>query len=166
MTSRAVLLTAFVLVSAVVSAQTVTSPLDGVWKITEVVTTGANAATVTSPQPSLLIFARGHYSWLSVGGATPRTQSPAAKDPAKLTDAETAARYAEWNPFTANSGTFETKGSTLSRRLLVAKNVGAMTAKNPQVHEFKIEGNTLWLVQKSAASQPASETRTKLTRVQ
>ncbi len=166
MTSRAVLLSVFVLVSSVVSAQTTTSPIDGVWKIAEVVTTGANAATVASPQPSLLIFARGHYSWLSVGGSTARTQSPAPKDPAKLTDAEMAARYAEWNPFTANSGTFETKGSTLSRRPLVAKNVGAMTAKNPQVHDFKIEGNTLWLVQKSAAGQPASETRTKLTRVQ
>ena len=166
MRCRAALLTAFVLVSAAAAAQTTTSPIDGVWRITEVVTTGANAATIANPQPSLLIFARGHYSWLSVGGTTPRTQSPAPKDPAKPTDAEIAARYAEWSPFTANSGTFETKGSTLSRRLLVAKNVGAMTAKNPQVHEFKIEGNTLWLVQKSAAGQPASETRIKLTRVQ
>lgn len=165
MTCRAALLTAFMLVSTVVSAQTATSPIDGVWKITEVVTTGANAATIAAPQPSLLIFARGHYSWLSIGGTTPRTQSPPAKDPAKLTDAEIAARYAEWNPFTANSGTFETTGSTLSRRPLVAKNVGAMTAANPQIHEFKIEGNTLWLVQKSGANQPASETRTKLVRV-
>jgi len=167
MKSRAALLTLFMLFPVIASAQaTAPNPIDGVWKITEVVTTGANAATVSSPQPSLLIFARGHYSWLSVGGTTPRTQSPAPKDPANLTDAEKAARYAEWNPFTANSGTFETKGSTLSRRPLVAKNVGAMTAKNPQVHDFKIEGNTLWLVQKSAAGQPASETRTKLTRVQ
>lgn len=166
MKCRAVLLTAFVLVSAVVSAQTTTSPIDGVWKIAEVVTTGANAATVASPQPSLLIFARGHYSWVSVGGTAPRTQSAAAKDPAKLADAEKVARYDEWSPLTANAGTFETKGTTLTRRLQVAKNVGAMNAKTPTVQEFKIEGNTLWLVQKSPAGQPASETRTKLTRVQ
>jgi len=120
---------------------------------------------VTSPQSSLLIFARGHYSWLSVNGTTPRTQPAAAKDPANLTDAEKGARYAEWAPFTANSGTFETKGNTLTRRPLVAKTVGVMNAKNPQVHEFKVEGNTLSLVQKSAAGQPTSETRTKLTRV-
>jgi hypothetical protein len=166
MTRRAVLLTLFMLVPVVATAQAnVASPIDGVWKISEVVTTGANAATVASPQPSLLIFARGHYSWVSVNGTTPRTQSPAVKDPAKLTDAEKLARYAEWNPFTANAGTFETKGTTLTRRLLVAKNVGVMNAKDPTVHEFKIEGNTLWLVQKSAAGQPASETQTKFTRV-
>jgi hypothetical protein len=166
MTSRAVLLTAFVLISVVVSAQTTTSPIDGVWKIAEVVTTGANAATVTSPQPGLLIFARGHYSWVSVGGTTPRQQSAAPKDPDKLTDAEKVARYDEWNPLTANSGTFATKGSTLTRQVQVAKNVSVMNAKTPQVHEFKIDGNTLLLIQKSAAGQPASETRTKLTRVQ
>ena len=166
MTSRAALLTLLVLFPVVASAQAnATSPIDGVWKISEVVTTGANAGTVTNPQSSLLIFARGHYSWVSVNGTTPRIQSPAAKDPAKLSDAEKAARYAEWASFTANSGTFETKGNTLTRRLLVAKNVGAMNAKSPTVQEFKLEGKTLWLVQKSAAGQPASETRTKLTRV-
>jgi hypothetical protein len=166
MKCRAVLLTAFVLMSAVVSAQTPASPIDGVWKITEVVTTGAGAATVASPQPGLLIFSRGHYSWVSVGGSSPRVQSAAPKDPNKLTEAEKAARYEEWNPFTANSGTFAIKGSTLTRQVQVAKNVGVMNSKTPQVHEFKLDGNTLTLVQKSAAGQPASETRTKLTRVQ
>jgi hypothetical protein len=167
MTSRAALLTLFLLLPVLASAQaTAASPIDGVWQIAEVTTTGANAATVTSPQPSLLIFARGHYSWVSVNGTSPRTQSAAAKDPASLTEAEKTMRYAEWNPFTANSGTFTTKGNTLTRRLLVAKNVGAMNATNPTVQEFKLEGTTLWLVQKSAAGQPVSETRTKLTRVQ
>lgn len=167
MTSRAALLTLFLSFPALASAQaTAANPIDGVWKISEVVTTGANAATVTSPQPGLIIFARGHYSWVGVNGTTPRTQSPAAKDPANLTEAEKTARYAEWNPFTANSGTFTTKGNTLTRRLLVAKNVGAMNATSPTVQEFKLEGTTLWLIQKSAAGQPASETRTRLTRVQ
>jgi hypothetical protein len=65
-----------------------------------VVTTGANAETISNPQPSVVIFARGHYSWVSVGGSKPR---PACK--------------------------------------------------------------TLVLISKSAAGQPASETRTTLTRV-
>jgi hypothetical protein len=166
MTSRAVLLSLSLFVPIVASAQATTSPIDGVWKITGVATTGANAATVTSPQPGLLIFARGHYSWISVNGSTSRTASPAAKDPAKLTDAEKLARYNEWNTFTANTGTFETKGSSLTRHLQVAKNVAVMNATAPTVQEFKIEGNTLTLVQKSAAGQPASETRTTLMRVQ
>ena len=64
------------------------SPVEGVWKITEVVTTGANAATNSSPQPSLVIFARGHYSIISVGGTTARTAVPQPKDPNNPTDAE------------------------------------------------------------------------------
>jgi hypothetical protein len=139
--------------------------VDGVWKITEVVTTGANAATNGSPQPSLVIFARGHYSYVSVGGTTPRPTVSAAKDPNKLTDAEKLARYEQWNPFTANAGTYEAKGTTITRRPLVAKNPAVMTADAPIVQEFKLEGNTLWLISKSAAGQPASETRTKLVRV-
>ena len=167
MTKRAVLLTLFALIPLAALAQTnAASPVDGVWRISEVVTTGANAATIATPQPGLLIFTRGHYSWVSVGGSAPRTQSPAPKDPANLTAAEKAARYDEWNPLTANSGTFEVKGSTMTRRVQVAKNVGVMNSKNPIVHDFKIEGGTLWLIQKSAAGQPVSETRIKLTRVQ
>lgn len=165
MTTRAALLTLCVLIPGVALAQTA-SPIDGVWKIAEVVTTGANAATNANPQQSLIIFARGHYSWININGTTTRPQAPAAKDPANPTDAEKLARFEEWNPLTAQSGTYETKGSTLSRRALVAKNVGAMNAKNPNVQEFKIEGNTLWLTSRSPAGQPASETRTKFTRVQ
>jgi len=167
MTSRAVLLTLCVLIPAVAFSQkNDASAIDGVWKIAEIVRTGANAATNANPQQSLIIFARGHYSWINLNGTTSRTQSPAAKDLARLTDAEKLARYEEWSPLTAQAGTFETNGSTLSRRALVAKNIGAMTAKNPNVQDFKIEGNTLWLTARSAAGQPVSETRTKFTRVQ
>lgn len=140
--------------------------LDGVWKISEIVTTGANAATNATPQPSLIIFARGHYSYLSVHGAQPRPTFSPAKDPNKLTDAETLARFEQWNPFTAQAGTYQVKGTTLTRRPLVAKNVTVMTTDPAIVQEFKLEGSTLWLITKSAAGQPASETSTKLTRVQ
>src|SRR5215213_5304516 len=124
MTSRSAFLALFLLVPIAAFAQTAASPIDGVWKVTEVVTTGANAATVTNAQPGIVIFTRGYYSWVAVNGTAARTQSPTPKDPAKLTDAEKVARYTEWNPFTANSGTYETKGSTLTRNLQVAKNVG------------------------------------------
>lgn len=142
-----------------------TPPLEGVWKVTRIVTTGANAATNAAPQPSLVIFAGGHYSYLSVNSNAPRPDVAAPKDPNKLTDAEKIARYDMWNPFTAQSGTYATKGSTLTRRPLVAKNVNVMTTNPPIVQEFTLQGNTLVLVTKSAAGQPASETRTTLTRV-
>ncbi len=140
-------------------------PIEGVWKITEIVTTGANAVTNASPQPSLVIFTRGHYSYLSVNGSAARPTVVAAKDPAKLTDVEKVARFEQWNPYTAQSGTYEIAGTTLTRRPVVAKNVAVMTTNPPIVSAFTLDGNTLVLVTKSAEGQPASETRTTLTRV-
>ena len=140
-------------------------PIEGVWRVTEVVTTGANAVTNSSPQPSLVIFTRGHYSYLSVNGSATRPEFAPAKDPAKLTNAEKLARFEQWNPFTANSGTYDINGTTLTRRPIVAKNVTVMTSDPPVVAEFTLDGDRLVLITKSAAGQPASETRTTLTRV-
>ena len=164
MTSRALLLIAFALIPGVALSQN-TSPIDGVWRITEVVTTGANAVTNASPQPSLIIFTRGHFSWVSVTGRAPRAQSPPPKDAARPTDADKIALFDEWRPFVAQSGTFEVKGTTVTRHALVAKNVDTMSPGNSDSREFTIEGDTLWLISRAPAGQPASETRTKLTRV-
>ena len=159
MTRRAFSVAVFVLLPVVSLAQQgATSPIDGVWKIAEITTTGANAATNKSPQPSLVIFARGHYSWINVNGTTARKQRAAPATPGKLTDAEKIAAFDEWNPLTANSGTFELKGSTLSRTLLVAKNVGAMSATTPNVQQVKLDGNTLWL-----SGPPANDPKTQIT---
>lgn len=147
-------------------ARSAAPSIEGVWKVSEVVTTDANAATVNNPQPSLVMFTRGHYSYMSVNGTQPRPKVEPAKNPNKLTDPEKIARYEQWNPFTANAGTYEVKGTTLTRRALVAKNEAVMTTNPPVVSEFKLEGNTLWLTTKSAPGQPASENRTRLTRVQ
>jgi hypothetical protein len=139
--------------------------VEGVWRISEIVTTGANAATDASPQPSLVIFTDGHYSYLSVNGTSPRPEFAVAKDPAKLTDAEKIARFEQWNLFTGQAGTYEISGTTMTRRPLVAKNVAVMTTNPPIVSEFTLNGDTLVLITKSAEGQPASETRTTLTRV-
>ena len=141
-------------------------PLEGVWKIVELTTTGANASTIRNPQPSLVIFTKGHYSYLSLNSEGPRPTFTAAKDPNKLTDAEKIARYEQWSPFSANAGTYEVKGTTLTRRPLVAKNETVM-AKNFSIEsEFKLDGNTLSLTTKSMPGQPAGETRAKLSRVE
>ena len=140
--------------------------LQGVWKIVERVTTGANASTISDPQPSLIIFTNGHYSVLMVQGAQPRPRFAPAKDQNKLTDAEKIARYEQWNPLIANAGTYEVKGTTIIRRPSVAKNETAMAKNSSLENEFKLEGNTLWVTTKSPAGQPASETRFKLRRVE
>jgi len=166
MLAKAFVPTLFLAVPTVGFAQAgvAAASVEGVWRIAEVTTTGANAATNASPQPSLIIFARGHYAYLSV--TQPRAKYEAPKDPANLTDAEKIARYQQWNPFTANAGTYELSGTMLTRRPIVAKVVDVMTTNPPLVQELKLEGNTLWLITKSAAGQAPSETRFKLVRVQ
>lgn len=168
MLRRALVITLFVLVPTrgFAQARSAVPPLEGVWKIVESVTTGANASTNSNPQPSLIIFTKGYYSFLVVFGTQPRPKVEPAKDPNKLTDAEKIARYEQWYPFVANTGTYEIKGTTLTRRPVVAKVEAVMTTDPPITQEFKLEGNTLWLITKSAAGQPASETRMKLMRVE
>lgn len=165
MTRQAALFAVVALLPVVsIAQQGATSPIDGVWRITEIVTTGANAATNSSPQPSLIIFARGHYSWLNINGAPPRKQRAAVATPGKLTEAEKIAAHGEWQPFTGNSGSFEVKGSTLTRRRLVAKNEFAMGSAPPLVEQFKLEGDTLWITSDQPNAQ-GTQTRYKLTRV-
>ena len=138
--------------------------LQGVWRVTEVVVTGANAETNTSPQPGLYLFTKKHYSLTTVNSTAPRKNFDAARDPDKLTDAEKIARYEVWDEFSANAGTYEVSGNTVTARPVVAKNPAVM---GPAItREFRIEGNTLTLIRKSLAGQPASETTTRLTRVE
>ncbi len=139
--------------------------IDGVWKVTNVVITGANPLTVENPQANLYIFARGHYSAVAVNGDKPRTAAAQGQDPAKFTDAEKLAKYQEWAPIMAQAGTFEVTGGKLIRTPIVAKNVVAMGPEGRSEADIKISGNTLVLTAKSPAGQPAREQRVTLTRV-
>ena len=137
-----------VLCTSAAFAQT-KSPVEGVWKIAEVVPASSNPAEkptpITNPQPGLLIFTKGYYSVVVVTGSNPRA-AVEAKDRQNLTDAEKLAFYEQWRAFGANSGTYEIKGSTITRRPSVAKNVSVMSGQEGIVAEFKMEGpNTLWL---------------------
>jgi lipocalin-like protein len=152
-------------VGASIVARSQTPSLEGAWRVTEVVVTGDGASTNKTPQPGLYLFTKKHYSLITVNSTSPRKEFGAPKDPAKLTDAEKMARYEAWNDFSANSGTYEVKGNHLTTRPIVAKNPSVMTGPG-QTREFKIDGKMLTLIQTSAAGQPASETRTTLTRVE
>jgi hypothetical protein len=149
--------------SVVASAQTPgKSPIEGVWKVAEVQVTGGQGSN-PAPQPGLYIFTRGYYSVMAVNSDKPRTALDFQA--AVTTDKDKIARYEHWSPFTANSGTYTVKGSTVTTQPIVAKNEGVM--KGPaQTREFKIEGTTLWLVSKGGPGGPNSETRTKLTRLE
>ena len=144
-------------------AQT-TPSLQGVWRVTELTVTGANASTNKSPQPSLFIFTKQHYSIVTIVGTAARKNIANPANPDKLTDAEKLARYEAWDLLTANAGTYDIKGSTLTTHPTVAKNPGVMGV--PQTREFKIDGSILTLTQKSPTGQPVGQTTTRLTRVE
>ena len=161
----------FILVLSVLSASTAfaqtKSPVEGVWKVAEVIpassSTTEKPTPITTPQPGLLIFTKGYYSVVTVTGRNART-SVDVKDPQNVTDAEKLALYEQWRAFAANSGTYEIKGSTLIRRASVAKNVNVMTRQEPLATEFKMEGpNTLWLIPPADRS---NDPRVKWTRVE
>lgn len=164
-------LTLLVLCATVVSAQSSKKkPIEGAWKVTEIVVTGANASNVANPQPGLIIFARKHYSVMWVPGNQPRSlfkgESP--------TDEEKIAAY---DSFVANSGTYEVTGATLTLHPMVARSPNFM-AGGVSKSQLRIEGTTLWLTQKNTdlslrtgngvapSSGPVSETRLKLSRVE
>jgi len=146
-----------------VVAQTAPS-LQGAWRVTEVTVTGDGATANKSPQPSLYLFTKQHYSMILVRGSSPRKLYPDAANPAKLTDVEKLARFQAFDAFTANTGTYQLSGTTLTTHPVVAKAPGFMGTT--QIREFKIEGNTLTLIDKSAAGQPVSQTTTRLTRIE
>src|SRR2546426_6151971 len=154
-----------------VSAQSSTKkPIEGAWKVTEIVVTGTDASNVANPQPGLIIFARKHYSVMWVPGNQPRSLFK-GEDP---TNEEKVAAY---DSFIANSGTYEVEGATLTLHPMVARSPNFM-AGGVSKYQLRIEGTTLWLTQKNTdlslrtgdrvapSSGPASETRLKLTRVE
>jgi len=138
------------------------SPLQGVWKGIEVVTTGPNASTNKSPQPWLIIFTGKYYSIVAVTSDKPRPELPQDINTA------TAAQLRDvWNPFLGQSGTYEAKGSEITYHPIVAKNPGAMSSGNFVIDTFKIEGNTLTLANKATRNGLVANPRTvKWTRVE
>jgi hypothetical protein len=164
-------LTLLVLCTTAVSAQSSTKkPIEGAWKVTEIVVTGTDASNVANPQPGLIIFARKHYSVMWVPGNQSRSLFK-GEDP---TNEEKIAAY---DSFVANSGTYEIAGATLTLHPMVARSPNFMAGGVSKV-QMRIEGTTLWLTQKNTdlsirienrvapSSGPASETRLKLTRVE
>ncbi len=148
----------------------VRQPIEGVWKVTEIVVTGADASTISNPQPSLFIFARSHYSMMYVSDNRPRAVYK-AENPTR------DEKLAAFDSFIANTGTYEVAGSTLTIHPIVARNPNYM-AGGFDKYQFRLEGNTLSLTEKSTdlnarvgqrivpSTAPASETRLKLVRVE
>ena len=125
---------ALLLAPSGLDGQSASQGLEGAWRVTEVVT---GAQILASPQPGLLLFTGRHYSYTFVTSEGPRPDVP----PGAVT-AEVLATA--WNPFTANAGTFEVSGSTMTRRPIVAKSPAAMAPGAFNEYTFRLSADTLW----------------------
>jgi hypothetical protein len=151
-----------VLVATVIPTTAKAAGIQGAWKVTEVTTTGNGGRTNTSPQPSLFLFTRKHFSMLAVNGDNPRPNTPA--DPSKASAAEL---FAAWGPFTAVSGTYQVSGGTLTTHPSVSKNPRNMVPGAEATYTMKMERKTLILVNVTGPGGAATNpTAMKLTRVE
>ena len=136
--------------------------IEGAWRTISVVTTGANPSTNTKVPASVVIYTKKHYSIVEMNN--PRQLPPPAppKVAGKLTNAEKVAQYEDWLAVTANSGTYEIKGTTLIRRPLVSKASPPQGAKTYEdaVRELKFEGNNTMLQIAKSADGKSITTRT------
>ena len=153
----------------VISVSTQTPSLEGVWRISEVITPAGNPAAggvevVTKDRrlPSVLIFTKRHFSQVYENRA--RTGASRAADPRNLTDAEKVALYEQWRPFTASAGTYELRGSTLAWNVIVAKNADVQ-GRQSNNWEISFEGpDAVWMI--PVAARRSIEPRMKLTRLE
>ncbi|MDH3423793.1 MAG: hypothetical protein OEN00_12430, partial [Gemmatimonadota bacterium] len=103
---------------------------------------------ITSRQPSLLLFTGRYYSYTLITGDQPRPDLPRR--------AATAAELLRvWNPFSANAGTFEIEGSTMTRRPIVAKSPDAMAPGAFNEYTFRLSADTLWVTAVRTEAGPA-----------
>jgi hypothetical protein len=141
--------------------------IEGVWKPTEIVITGAGAYAVSAPQPGLFIFTKSHFSWMWTPGNTPRALFKAAVP----TNEE---KLAAFDSLTASSGTYELNGSTVTFRYIANKGPNGVSINE----QFLVEGDTLTLTWTSNDARvrigqdvvplpvPAYQGRMKLVRIE
>ena len=146
MSMAAVLLAVFTIDASAQGA----GSLKGAWKVVAV--TGADGKTDSAPQPGLYIFTDKHYSIQVVRQA--RTVLPE-----KASEKE---RLAAYDPYTANSGTYEVKGNVLTTKAMVAKNPNVMAGPGGS-SELKFEGTSTVHI---TSTGPAGKTVTRLQRVE
>jgi hypothetical protein len=124
--------------------------LEGIWKKTEVTVAGPNAQKIPHPQPNVCIFAKKYYSFTEVEGEKPRPDQPLEK----ATDAQ---KVAAWEPFSAEAGTYEVKGTTITFHVVVEKDPEGMKPGSFYTGDFKIEGNTLIITLKADNTGPIAD---------
>jgi len=113
-------------------------PIEGVWKIVEIMNVGPEGETVNpAPQPSLYIFTAKHYSMIWIPGREPRQGSAKIWFPTK------DEKVRDFDTFITNSGTYELTDSTFTTHPEVAKTPEYMGGRG--VFKYRVTADTLWL---------------------
>ena len=128
--------------------------VEGVWEVRNITFAKPPANPVNKPT-GLVIFSGNHYSMMFVTNSA-RPNLPQAEFAKATADQVRAV----WGPFTANSGTFQISGTTLTTRATVAKNPGPMAPGAFGENTFKLEGDTLTLTQTRNNNGPAANPQT------
>ncbi len=135
------------------TAQAQEDALRGVWKVTEVSLTSPDTSwTNTDPRPALRMFAEHHYS--SIGTIGRGSRERLSDEPSE------AERLEAWQPFYARAGTYEVTGSTVTLRVIVAKNPN--NEGRTVTNTYRIEGDTLWMTWETATGAEISVTFLRL----
>lgn len=152
---------AFATAPVAAQARPAQTSLQGVWRPVEV-RMGAADSAGTASQPGLYIFTGRHYSIIRVTSAAPRPDVPA-----DLNQATAAQLIASWNPFTANSGTYQVSGSELMTNPVVSKDPPSMTPGAFVAYDFALKGDTLTLTPTRVMAGPITRPTTiRLVRVE
>lgn len=151
--------------AASADAVAVGAALQGAWKTVEFSFSSPDTSyTISDPQPSLMLFLKGHYSQMYVPGSEPR-QLFAGDQPvlgaAEPTDAEKLVAFVT---FIANSGTYEVTSSTITTHPIVAKNPNFMSGGS-LTYTYEIDGDTLRLTIRTPW-EPDTEDTYVLTRLE
>ncbi len=163
-------LTMGALTTVLVEQGSARKPIEGVWKVTTIVVTGADASNIPNAQPGVVIFTPTYYSMMYVTGSQPRK-------PFNAENPTNDEKIAAYDSFVANTGTYDVSGTTLTLHPIVVRNPGLMAGGFDR-YQMRIEGANLTLTSKSSdlnvrqggkvvpSTAPLSETRLTLARLQ
>ena len=158
-----ILMIAFVVVVLATSASIFAQgKIEGVWKVTEVTTTGTEGKTRSAPQPSMYVLTKKHYSIIAVTSDSPRAE---IADINKLTAEELRSTFV--SSFVANAGTYEFQGGKLTMHPMIAKSPNVMKSGTWTKSAVKIDGSSMTMVSESSNNGPSTNPTTfKLTRIE
>jgi hypothetical protein len=144
-------------------AQSTRESLQGGWRVVEAITSGPAARTIPfAGRPNLTLITAKHYSRVELQGDAPR---PVVADVSKASADELRA---VWGPLVAEAGTYEiTPGGLVTMRPIASKNPAVMGPGVFITYSYKLEGDTLLLVQQRNQNGPYANPFTlKLVRVE